>query len=155
MRPERSKDRTQGSTSLIPDRSSSSTTQSDPSSSLARRNNEQQETGFSAFRSRISSFLSTDPHSSLSNSSSSDTRDISYNNSRNIATFDLIRIYLSRIIHSRLLKFILAFFIITGFWRRRLARSGSNKTSEIGRNLIKLKDKVLETVKMGGSLGFL
>lgn len=153
MRPERSKDRTQGSTSLIPDRSSSSTTQSDPSSSLARRNNEQQETGFSAFRSRITTFLSADPHFPLTHSSQS--RDISYNPRNPTNSFDLIRLYLSRIIYSKLLKFILAFIIITGFWRRRLARSSNKGKSEIGKTLSKLKDKVLETVKMGGSLGFL
>jgi hypothetical protein len=56
-------------------------------------------------------------------------------------------------INSRSLKVLLAFFIITGFWRRRLARSG--RKIEIGETWRKLKEKVVDTVKMGGSLGFL
>lgn len=114
------------------------------------------ETGFAAFRSHLSSFLSSDPSrstSSTSNSLSSRRHPHDQLSHSSTTSLDLIKLYLSRMINSRLLKVLLAFFIITGFWRRRLARSG--RKLEIGQTWKKLKKKVVDTVKMGGSLGFL
>lgn len=152
MRPERSEERTSGSpTETI------GNAHVGPSSTVSRRTGEEQETGFAAFRSHLSSFLSTsdssDPTSSISNRRPGGH--LSHNSNSSNNSFDLIRIYLSKIVHSRLLKFLLAFFIVTGFWRRRMARSTGKGTMEIGRAWRRLRDKVLETVKMGGSLGFL
>lgn len=142
VRPERSKER---SASTQP---SSSTSQQSTIPSLdSTPQNAEQETGFSAFRSHLSHFLSTSDSSSVSRRPENH---LTYNAT---TSFDMIRTYLSRFIHSRLLKFMLAFFIVTGFWRRRMARSG--KKLELGKMYGRLRDKVVETVKMGGSLGFL
>lgn len=126
-----------------------------------------QETGFAAFRSHLTSFLATSHSNSNStpnnSNGSSNTfldrrRQDNYvlspqNTSR--STLQILRIYVSRLANSRLLKIMLAFFIITGFWRRRLARNGSGKKVNVGETVKKVKDKIMETVKMGGSLGFL
>lgn len=154
LRPERSKDRTQPSERAKHSAQDNASSSSSSSSSLARRDAQERETGFSAFRSHLTNFLSSDSQSSISrgNHHSNSSRDLSRKNSGN-NSIDIIKIYLSKIVHSRLLKLLLAFFIITGFWRRRLARSGRN--IGIRKTLMRLREKVVETVKMGGSLGFL
>ncbi|KAK9893498.1 hypothetical protein P389DRAFT_213092 [Cystobasidium minutum MCA 4210] len=152
-RPERSKERS----SAQHGSSINGSNNASPSSAPQLRG--EQETGFAAFRSHLSSFLLPSDDSSSSSSSLSRRPQSHVNHTSSAGTsLDLFRIYISRFVHSKLLRILLAFFIVTGFWRRRLARrpGGSGLMRlDIGKRLTKLKEKIVETVKMGGSLGFL
>jgi hypothetical protein len=104
-----------------------------------------QETGFAALRTHLSSFLSVQSHDS---SSVPTLRHPS-------TTLQILTLFLKRLAFSKMFNTILVFFLIVGVWRRRLGRTGSSSTNEVGKYWKKAKEKILETVKMGGSLGYL
>lgn len=100
-----------------------------------------QDTGFAALRSRLSSLISSGRRTPTGVLQSSDSR----------SSLDIVKAYISRLASSRLASSILIFFLILGFVRRRMARQGNRLSLTDG--VRKVKDKVLETVRMGASLG--
>lgn len=149
----------QGSTSR-PQPSSSAGSQQQSSRSTSRQHkpnlsistpSHPQETGFAALRTHLSSFLSVQNNNNSSSSSSVPTL------RHPSSSLQILTLFLKRLAFSKMFNTILVFFLIISAWRRRLGRKGSTSTSrsEVGRYWKKAKDKILETVKMGGSLGYL
>lgn len=100
-----------------------------------------EDTGFAALRSRLSTFVSSGNRapSGLARAPASQS------------SLELVNAFIARLLSSRLANSILLFFLILGFVGRRMARRG--KLLSLAEGLRKVKDKVLETVRMGASLG--
>lgn len=114
-----------------------------------------QATGFASFRNHLSNFLT---HPSTQDSSSRSTSSGSSSLSRrqpNTSTFSVVKLYLQRVASSGLFSTILIVWIILRFWKQRALRLGRSRRDDVSKAWQAVRDRVVNTVKMGGSMGYL
>lgn len=109
------------------------------------------ETGFASLRSHLSTYLGTFANTAAVPSFSGSRVPMP----SSTASLNFINKYLGQLASSKLLNTVILLVILLGIWRRRLTRGGTSGKAELSKTWTKVKEKVLETVRMGGSIGYL
>ncbi|KAL7005076.1 syntaxin binding protein 1 [Cystobasidiomycetes sp. EMM_F5] len=133
------------STSALPS-TSASTNRKSPSSTSTHAT---EAPGFAGVRDRLSKLLpSSDSHAlERSPSYASDAPSAS-------SILSLAQTYIGKVAQSSTLSTILVLFVLFNIWRRRIgAQTYAHRKTRLKEMLVSVRDKLLETVKMGGSLG--